>query len=463
MDKAKSNQRLLRRTLLIAVPIMVQNLITNFVALLDNIMVGQVGTEEMSGVAIVNQLLFVFNITIFGVISGGGIFCAQFFGKADHEGVRHVFRFKMISAMLVTVIGILIFFFAGDPLIRLYLHETEEGLDLEATFGFAKQYLAVMLFGLIPFSIEQVYAGTLREGGITVPPMVAGIIAVCINTCCNALLIFGIEPFPKLGVAGAAIATVIARFVQCGIVVIWTHMHKTRLPFVQGLYRSLRIPSALRNRMFVKGLLPLTANECLWSAGVAMLTQCYSVRGLDVVAGLNISSTVVNLFNVLYIAFGSGVSVVIGQMLGANQLADAKKAAPRLIWCAAGICVIVGGIMACFAGLFPMVYNTTDVVRALATKFILVSAALMPVHGLLHAMYFTLRAGGKTFITFLFDCGFSWCITVPIAFVLSRYTDWPILAVYICAQGAELLKVIIGWLLIQKGVWISNIVTEAEA
>ncbi len=462
MDKAKSNQRLLRRTLLIAVPIMVQNLITNFVALLDNIMVGQVGTEEMSGVAIVNQLLFVFNITIFGVISGGGIFCAQFFGKADHEGVRHVFRFKMISAMLVTAIGILLFFFAGDPLIRLYLHETEEGLDLEATFGFAKQYLAVMLVGLVPFSIEQVYAGTLREGGITVPPMVAGIIAVCVNTCFNALLIFGIGPFPKLGVVGAAIATVIARFVQCGIVVIWTHMHKARLPFVQGLYRSLRIPAALRNRMFIKGLLPLTANECLWSAGVAMLTQCYSVRGLDVVAGLNISSTVVNLFNVLFIAFGSGVSVVIGQMLGANQLDDAKKAAPRLIWCSAGICVIVGSIMACFAGLFPMVYNTTDVVRTLATKFILVSAALMPVHGLLHAMYFTLRAGGKTFITFLFDCGFSWCVTVPIAFVLSRFTDLPILTVYICAQSAELLKVIIGWVLIQKGVWISNIVSETQ-
>ncbi|MDD5947477.1 MAG: MATE family efflux transporter [Oscillospiraceae bacterium] len=463
MNQTKREQRLLQRTLRIAVPIMVQNLITNFVALLDNIMVGQVGTEEMSGVAIVNQLMFVFNITIFGVISGGGIFCAQFFGKADHEGVRHVFRFKMISAMCVTVIGILVFFFAGDPLIRLYLHETEQNLDLEATFGFAKQYLAVMLLGLVPFSLEQVYAGTLREGGITVPPMIAGIIAVCINTCFNALLIFGIGPFPKLGVVGAAIATLIARVVQCGIVIIWTHTHKARLPFVNGLFRTLRIPVGLRNRIMWKGLLPLTANECLWSAGVAVLTQCYSLRGLDVVAGLNISSTVVNLFNVLYIAFGSGVSVVIGQMLGANHLAEAKKAAPKLIWCAAGICVMVGGIMACFAGLFPMAYNTTDVVRTLATKFILVSAVLMPIHGLLHAMYFTLRAGGKTYITFLFDCGFSWCVTVPIAFVLSRFTDLPILAVYSCAQGAELIKVLIGWVLIQKGVWISNIVVETEA
>ncbi|MBE6846941.1 MAG: MATE family efflux transporter [Ruminococcus sp.] len=460
MSRSAGNQRFLKRTLLIAVPVMIQNLITNFVALIDNIMVGRVGTEEMSGVAIVNQLLFVFNITIFGVISGAGIFCAQFFGKADHTGVRHTFRFKFISAMLVTVLGILLFVLAGDPLIRLYLHETEEGLDLEATFGFAKEYLAVMLIGLIPFSLEQVYAGTLREGGIALPPMVAGIIAVLVNTICNALLIFGIGPFPVMGVRGAAIATVLARCIQCAIVVIWTHLHREKLPFIQGAYRSLHIPKELRNRIFIKGLLPLTANECLWSAGVAMLAQCYSVRGLDVVAGLNISNTVVNLFNVLYIAFGSGVSVVIGQLLGANDLAGAKKAAPRLIWCAAGICVVVGGIMACFAGIFPMAYNTTDAVRQLATQFILVSAVIMPIHGLLHAMYFTLRAGGKTIITFLFDCGFSWGVTVPVAFVLSHYTAMPIIGVYACAQGVELVKVIIGWVLIHKGVWLSNIVTE---
>ncbi|MBR6761618.1 MAG: MATE family efflux transporter [Oscillospiraceae bacterium] len=448
-----------KRTLLIAIPITIQNLITNFVALIDNIMVGQVGTEEMSGVAIVNQILFVFNITIFGVISGAGIFCAQFFGKEDHEGVRYTFRFKLQSALLITILGILIFLLLGDPLITMYLHDTEKGIDLEKTFFFAKEYLSIMLWGLVPFTLEQIYASTLREGGIATPPMVAGIIAVILNTVLNYLLIFGIGPFPVLGVKGAAYATICARFVQTAIVILWAHTHKKRLPFMEKLYPSLYIPKQLRKRILVKGLIPLTANECLWSAGVATLVQCYSIRGIDVVAGLNIANTVVNLFNVLFIAFGSGVSVVIGQLLGANDLKSAKFAAPRLIWFSGGMCIVLGALMACFSGIFPQAYNTTDDVRSLATAFILISAMLMPIHGILHSTYFTLRSGGKTVITFLFDCGFSWGIIVPLAYCLAHFTSLSILTVYFCSQGIELIKCFIGFVLIKKGVWLSNIVS----
>ncbi len=452
-----------RRTLLIAVPIMVQNLITNFVALIDNIMVGQVGTEQMSGVAIVNQVFFVFNLTLFGALSGAGIFCAQFFGKKDDDGVRHTFRFKLITAVLICIVGIAIFALFGDSLITMYLHNSEEDIDLELTFNCAKEYMMIMLIGLTPFALEQAYSSTLREGGTALPPMVAGIVAVVTNTLLNYLLIFGIGVFPEMGVRGAAIATVISRFVQVGIVVVWTHLNTKKLGFVKGLYRSMSIPSELTKRIMIKGLIPLTANEALWSAGVAALTQCYSIRGIDVVAGLNISNTVVNLFNVLFIAFGSGVSVVIGQLLGANDLKGAKEAAPKLIFFSGALCVVVGGIMAAFAGLFPQAYNTTDAVRSLATAFIVISAIWMPLHGILHATYFTLRAGGKTVITFMFDCGFSWLVSVPLAFVLANFTGLDIISVYFFVQGVELVKCIIGMVLIGKGVWLSNIVTEKKA
>ncbi len=452
-----------KRTLLIAVPIMVQNLITNFVALIDNIMVGQVGTEQMSGVAIVNQVFFVFNLTLFGALSGAGIFCAQFFGKKDDEGVRHTFRFKLITAAAICLVGIAVFVAFGDQLIMMYLHNSEEDIDLELTFGCAKEYMAIMLTGLIPFALEQAYSSTLREGGTALPPMVAGIVAVVTNTLLNYLLIFGIGIFPEMGVRGAAVATVISRFVQAGIVVLWTHLNTKRLGYVKGLYRSLHIPKELTKRILIKGLIPLTANEALWSAGVATLTQCYSMRGIDVVAGLNIANTVVNLFNVLFIAFGSGVSVVIGQLLGANDLDGAKKAAPKLIFFSGALCVVVGAIMAAFAGLFPQAYNTTDTVRSLATAFIVISAIWMPVHGILHATYFTLRAGGKTIITFMFDCGFSWLISVPLAFVLAHFTSLDIISVYFFVQGIELIKCVIGAVLIGKGVWLSNIVSDKKA
>lgn len=452
-----------KRTLLIAVPIMVQNLITNFVALIDNIMVGQVGTEQMSGVAIVNQVFFVFNLTLFGALSGAGIFCAQFFGKKDDEGVRHTFRFKLMTAAVLCVVGTAVFALFGDSLISMYLHNSEEGIDLELTFSCAKEYMGIMLLGLAPFALEQAYSSTLREGGTALPPMAAGIAAVITNTLLNYLLIFGVGVFPELGVRGAAIATVISRYLQAAIVVIWTHLHAKRLGFVRGLYRSPHIPRELAQSIFIKGLIPLTANEALWSAGVAALTQCYSIRGIDVVAGLNISSTVVNLFNVLFIAFGSGVSVVIGQLLGANDLKGAKEAAPKLIFFSWALCVAVGSVMAVFAGLFPQAYNTTEAVRSLATAFIVISAILMPLHGILHATYFTLRAGGKTVITFMFDCGFSWLVSVPLAFLLANFTALDIISVYFIVQSVELVKCVIGMVLIGKGVWLSNIVTEKKA
>ncbi len=463
MSKLIGSWSFYKKTLMIAIPVMIQNLITNFVALLDNIMVGQVGTEQMSGVAIVNQLFFVYNLTLFGALSGAGIFGAQFFGKQDYDGVRHTFRFKLITTTVITVIGIGLFILFGDELITLYLHDAEEGIDLAATFEYAKKYMAIMLVGLVPFSFEQPYSTTLREGEQAMPPMIAGVVAVITNTCLNYILIFGKFGFPEMGVNGAAIATVISRFIQCGIVMLWTHTHSNKLPFVKGLYRSLRVPKDLAGRIMVKGLIPLTANECLWSAGVSTLVQCYSLRGIDVVAGLNISNTVVNLFNVMFIAFGSGVSVVIGQLLGANQLQKAKESAPKLIFFSGAMCVVVGTVMASLSGIIPLIYNTSDNVRNLASSFILISAILMPVHGILHCTYFTLRSGGKTIITFLFDCGFSWGICVPLAYCLAHFTDMGIIPLYLCCQSVEALKCIIGLVLIKKGVWLSNIVTTKNA
>lgn len=462
MSKLIGTWSFYKKTLMIAIPVMIQNLITNFVALIDNIMVGQVGTEQMSGVAIVNQLLFVYNLTIFGAISGAGIFCAQFFGKGDIDGVRNTFRFKILTVSVLTFIGIGVFLVFGDNLINMYLHDAEEGIDLAATFEYAKQYMMIMLVGLIPFSFEQAYSGTLREGEIAMPPMVAGVVAVVVNTALNYFLIFGIGIFPEMGVQGAAIATVISRFIQVAIIIVWTHTHSGKLEFVNGLYRSMRVPGELASRITVKGLIPLMSNECLWSAGVSALVQSYSLRGIDVVAGLNIANTVINLFNVMFIAFGSGVSVVIGQMLGANELSRAKESAPKLIFFSAMLCVVVGTIMACFSGVFPLAYNTSDNVRSLASTFILISAVLMPVHGALHCTYFTLRSGGKTLITFIFDCGFSWCVSVPLAFCLANFTDIGIIPLYLCCQCVEALKCIIGLILIKKGVWLSNIVSDKK-
>jgi putative MATE family efflux protein len=443
----------------IAVPIMIQNGITNFVNLLDNIMVGRLGTEQMSGVSIVNQLMFVYNICIFGGVSGAGIFTAQYYGQKDDEGIRHTFRFKIWMTLILTVTAIVLFVFYDDVLINLYLRGNSDGGDLLAALEYGKQYLRIMVFSLPAFMVLQIYASTLRECGETVVPMKAGMVAVFINLVFNYLLIYGKFGFPELGVMGAAIATTMSRYIETAIVVLWTHKHGEIHTFVKGLYNTLTLPVNVAKKIFVKGM-PLIVNEALWSAGMAMLTQCYSVRGLNVVAGLNIANTVNNLFNVVFLALGNSVAIVVGQLLGAGKMEEARDKDNKMIAFSVLACSGVAVIMLFMSPVFPLLYNTSEAVRHQATLFMIAQAIFMPQGAFIHAAYFTLRSGGKTVVTFFFDCVFMWVVSVPVVFILSRFTEIPAHYIFVCCQVADWIKCVIGFILVKNGVWIQNIVKQ---
>lgn len=461
MRKFIGDKAFYKMVLLVAVPIVIQNGITNFVGLLDNIMVGRVGTEQMSGVAIVNQLLLIYNLSIFGAISGAGIFGTQFFGCKDYKGVRDIFRFKLYACVLLTLFGMAILFFWGEELIRLYLHDEGGGQSLEAALMYGKQYLLVMLLGLLPFGVEQAYTSTLRECGETVVPMKAGIIAVLANGVLNFILIFGYLGFPRLGVIGAALATCISRYIQAAIVIVWTHKHIEKVPYMKGTFASSKVPLDLTKKVIIRGL-PLMINEVMWAAGMAMLMQCYSVRGLDAVAAMNISSTITNLFNIVFLAMGSSIAIIIGQLLGAGKMEEAKETDTKLLAFSVMSCVVLGGALILFAPLFPRLYNTSSEVKILATSFMRVAAVAMPMNAFTHGSYFTLRSGGKTFVTFLFDSVFLWCANVPVAYILSRFTGLDIVMLYIACQLADLLKCLIGFILVKKGIWLNNIVARDQ-
>ena len=457
-NKFIGDKKFYGRVLTVAVPIMIQNGISNFVSLLDNIMIGQIGTEKMSGVAIVNQLMFVLYLGLFGALSGPGIYSAQFFGSGNHEGVRHSFRYKLYIAVSLVSIGIIVFLCCGESLMSLYLtEEVETAQSADMVLKYGHDYMLVMLIGLIPFAVEESYASTLRECGETKVPMIAGLVAVAVNLCGNYILIFGKFGFPELGVTGAAIATVISRFVQAGVVVVWTHRNTLKMQFAKGLYKSLKIPRELVLKISVKGL-PLMLNELLWSAGMALLNQCYSKRGLDAVAGLNIASTFNNLFNVVFIAMGSAVAIMVGQLLGAGELKEARDTDTKLITFSVVSSFFMGIILFLLAGVFPELYNSEDSVKELACGFIRISAVCMPLYAFMHASYFTLRTGGKTFVTFLFDSVFLWGVSVPVAFIISRLTAMPVLMMFFCVQMIDLIKCTIGFILVKKGIWLQNLV-----
>ena len=459
MYRLIGDRKFYRKVLYITIPIMIQNGITNFVNMLDNIMVGQVGTEQMSGVAIVNQLMFVFNICIFGAVAGAGILGAQYYGSGNHEGVRHTFRFKLFGCLALTALGLFVLRGWGGDLIRTYLHDGSDVGDIEATFRYGSRYLNIMLIGLLPFSLVQMYSGTLRETGETMMPMTAGIAAVAVNMVSNYILIFGKFGAPRLGVEGAAIATVLSRFVELIIIAVWTHTHKEKNPFIVGVYRSLHIPGPLVRQILITGM-PLMINEALWSGGMAMIAQCYSVRGLAVVAGINIANTIANVFNVVFLSLGNAVGIIVGQLLGAGKLEEAKAEDNKLLAFAVVCCAAVGIVMYLIAPVFPQIYKTSDEVRDLATRFIRISALCMPLYGFTNAAYFTLRSGGKTLVTFVFDSMFVWVVSIPLVYVLIRYTALGIVPVYLACQLTEFIKCCIGFGLVKKGVWIQNMVIK---
>ena len=448
-----------KKVLMIVVPMIIQNLVTNFVSLLDNIMVGQVGTEQMSGVAIVNQLMFVYYIAIFGAVSGAGIFGTQFYGKGDYKGQRHAFRFKMYACIVFALVTIVLFITAGTPLISLYLNDTGGVGDIQKALEFGQGYLRIMIIGIIPFAIGQAYISTVRETGETFVPMLASIAAVFINLVLDYMLIFGKFGAPELGVEGAAAATVVARFVELMIVVIWTHVNSSRNQFIIGAYKSFEIPADILFAIIKKGT-PLMLNEFLWAAGMATISQCYAVRGLDVVAAQNISSTIANLFNTVYIQMRGSIAVIVGQHLGAGRIKEAKEEDTKMIFFSVSTCVVMAVIMICFGGLFPEIYNTQEDIKALANSFIVISALVMPVCCFSHCSYFTIRSGGKTMVTFLFDSVYTWVLVIPVATILAKYTALPMVTVFFLVQFMEIFKATIGLFMVKSGIWLQNITCQ---
>ena len=446
-----------RRCFGVAVPIIVQNGITNFVSMLDNIMVGQVGTLPMSGVSIVNGLIFVFNLCIFGASSGAGIFTAQFYGSNDEEGVRHTFRFKFLICCAISILGAALFLLGDSFLIGLYL--TGEGNPAEAAevLQHGLQYLYVMVWGFLPFALTNAYASTLKETGNTFVPMVAGIAATLVNLVGNYILIFGHFGAPAMGVRGAALATVISRFVELAIVAGWTHLNSEKNPFIIGAYRSFYLPGKLLKTIVIKGM-PLLINEALWSSGMAILNQCYSTCGLDVVPAQNISSTLFQLGSVVFLSMGNAVGIIMGQMLGAGSSeAEVRDSNRKLLALSVASGVVFGCLMASVSGLFPRLYNTTEDVRQLAMWLICINAFMMPFNSYTNATYFTLRSGGQTMVTFLFDSCFVWGVCVPLAYCLSRFTALSIIPLFALCQGTDLVKCLIGAFMLKQGKWIQNL------
>lgn len=451
MKSLIGDKKFYRMVLIVCIPIVIQNGFTNLASLLDNIMIGQLGTLSMSGVSISNQLFQVFNVSVFGAMSGAGIFLAQFYGRGNRDGVHNCFQIKMLLCILISILAICIFKLLGPSLISLYLND--DPTDSMTTLSFGKQYMDVMLIGLIPFAITQVYSSSLRETGNTVLPMKASVIAVIVNFCINYILIFGHFGFPKLGVIGAAIGTVVSRIVEMGINIA-AGLNNNYLRDAMRLYK---ISGDIFKNVVKRGM-PLLCNEILWSISIALISQCYSTRGLFAVAAINVTTTVTNFFMIICYAMGNSISIIVGQRLGAGEIEYAKDCDLKMVFMNFMMCLCIGVALFGCSSFIPQIYNTSIEVKSLATSLLRVSACMLPIISLYYSSYFTMRAGGKTLLTFFFDSGYTFIFTFMVALCLTRFTNLPIFYVYLLVQCVDIPKAVLGITLVKKGIWVHNIV-----
>ena len=447
-----------RTVMAVTIPIMIQNGITSFVNMLDNIMVGQVGTLPMSGVSITNQLLMIFNITIFGVVNAAGIFGAQFFGKGDSEGHRNCLRFKIMSVALVTLAWLLVFQFYGSSLVHLYLNEeVNSAAAIEETASHALSYLRIMMLSLPLFGLTQVFSSNIRETGETVLPMNSSLCAVFVNLIFNYLLIFGHFGFPEMGIRGAAAATVLSRAVELAVIV--TGAYRKKYEFLDKVFASFRVPSHLAVSILKKGA-PLMVNELVWSIAIAAIAQCYSTRGLTAVAAMNINNTINNLFMIVGMAMGISISILVGQKLGAGLIEEAVDLDRKMIVTSLLMSFVIMTALFISAPLFPKLYRTDEQVRKIAASLLRITALYNPIFSLSNAGYFTIRSGGRTIITLLTDSVYTLCVNFSLAFFLSRFTSLDVVMMFLLVQCSDIPKMILSMWLVHKRIWVNNLVNS---
>jgi putative MATE family efflux protein len=434
----------------IAIPIILQQLLIASVALVDNVMVGQLGEPSINGVTIVNQLNFVIMIVTFGVMGGAGIFTAQYFGAKQTEQLKMSFRYKINAALVVSTIGVFLFIVFGETMIGWFTRE-----DLTQSLGLT--YLNIVTIGLFPFIMSLAISSTFRETGIAKPLLFISLFALILNAAINYVLIFGYLGFPKLGVAGAAIGTVIARYIEMTLLIVLMFIKKS--PFKFKLQTLFSIPRDMIQKINKKAL-PLTVNEIFWSIGQTVVIFAFALRGETELAAMNVANGVSQIVFVIFGGIATSVAVMVGNTLGENKLKEAEENAYKLIMTAFMLAVIVGLILLAIAPIVIDFYDIEPQTRIWALKATRYNSVLIWLYSVNVAMYFTLRSGGDVKSTIYADSGFSWAIMVPIALILGYFTSMDIALMFLIVKGTELPKVFFAWYLIKKKRWLQNLTVD---
>jgi putative MATE family efflux protein len=446
--KLFSDKQFYKTLFTIAVPIMLQNLVNSLVNMIDTVMIGRLGTIEIAAVGLGNQVFFFFSIVLFGICSGGAIFTAQFWGKKDIQGIRKNTGLCIILNCSVALVFTVFILLAPEKIIGIYTRDP-------AVIEVGTVYLKNLAPCFIPFGINFAFIITLRSVEKVRLAMVTTVIALSINITLNYFLIFGAGPFPAMGVAGAARATVIARFSEMIILVTISYL-KGYAP--AGNLRELINFSGGFIARFFRITSPVILNETLWSMGVTFQNIIFARTNTDAIAAFNITSTFSQLTWVIFIGLGNGIGVLIGKKIGEGEEKTARDYADRIAvfntLLGAGAAIILFSL----SKFMPLIFNVNPQVIAYTASMFIVLCLTYPFRSFNMSMVVGIcRAGGDTVFCAIYDLIFMWLITLPAAAAASFIFHAPVWLLYLCVCSEDFFKTVLGLWRLKSGRWLHNV------
>ena len=443
MDERKRSLR--KEIVRLALPIALQQFMTALVGACDAIMLGKLSQDAMSAVSLATQVTFVFNLFMFAFMAGENMFVAQYYGKGDYTGISQVFSLvtKICGCIAVVFLAGTLFF--PEQLMRILTNE-------ETLIVLGSEYLRVIGISYVFSGIAQIFLAIMKNcGAVNMSTLINGVMVI-LNIALNAVFIFGLSGFPKMGIKGAALATVLATVVQF----LWSVGYV--LCRIRAVKFSLRSCEKKLFGRFWQKTVPLLINNLAWGIGFSMYSVIMGHLGTDAVAANGIANISKNLVVCFCLGLGNAGSIIVGNRLGADRLQEAKEVGETLTKTAIIAGIVSGLVLIALSPFITKMVDLTPIARGYLQKMLLISSYYiagksvncMTIGGIF-------AAGGDSKFGMLCDSVTLWCIIVPLGCICAFILKLPVMVVYFVLNLDEIIKLPVVYKHCKKYKWIKNL------
>lgn len=434
----------------IAIPIVIQNIFSTGLNFISNIMIGNVGsTQAIAAIGIANKIYFLYDLFAFGMISGGSIFFAQYYGSRDFRSLRRTVG--MILSMVITLSLVFVIMALAMPRQLLGLFSNDPGV-LSKGVTYLQSVAISYLFTGISFTLVMV----MRAVNDTVRPMFSSIVAILVNVFLQYSLIYGKFGFPYLEVKGAAIATVIARFIEMSLICYFVFRKKSVIHGKVKEFLSFRMENI---KKFFSVSLPVVLNEALWGLGTVAYSLAYAKLGTSAYSSTEIGSIVAEMFYIFSLGIAHGSGILIGNSLGADNKVRARKYGTAFVFMATTVGCAVGLLLYLLKNPILALYKLDAITISKANTIIIMNAFLMPIR-FLNTVFIIgiLRGGGDTKYALMIELIGLWGFGVPATFILVYFFNVGVEVVFFMHFLEETIKTILCIPRYKKEAWLRKVI-----